>query len=121
MTPNGRLHLIADVRDLQIVDRDGEYCGIVDDVELEGKAGETLAIAAILVGPGAWRHRLPRAALWPVRWIAGSGIVRIAWSDVKTISSTVRLKRTAKELGLSRSEAKAGRLLPGKGGVDAPV
>lgn len=120
MKPSDRLNLVADLRDLQIEDSDGLNCGIVDDVEFDGKPGGALAIAAILVGPGAYDRRLPGWAAWLAGRIAGKTIVRIPWREVKSIGSIVHLARPAKELGLSRSEAKAGRPIAMLGGGDAP-
>lgn len=119
MTPQGRLHLAADVRDLQIVDCDGQYCGIVDDIEFEGKAGGELRVASILAGPGAWRGRLSKPVLWIAQRIAGKRMAHIAWSEVEHVTSVVRLARTAKALGLTREEDKAAALLPKIGSVDA--
>ena len=47
MKPTGSLRLAADLRDLQIVDADGFNCGIVDDIELDGRPGGRLTIAAL--------------------------------------------------------------------------
>jgi sporulation protein YlmC with PRC-barrel domain len=118
--PDDRLNLVADLRDLQIEDSDGLNCGIVDDVEFEGKPGGPLALAAILVGPGAYRRRLPGWASWLVGKVAGNGVVKVPWREVKSIGSIVRLARPAKQLGLARSEAKAGRPIAWLGGGDAP-
>lgn len=119
MTPNDRLHLAADVRDLQIVDRDDEYCGIVDDIELERNDRGELVVTALLVGPGAWRNRLAAPLLWLIRRIAGERIVRVPWSEVKHITSRVALDKTARELGLNRSEERAATLLPKIGAIGA--
>lgn len=118
MKPSGPLHLAADVRDLQIVDRDGACCGIVDDIEFAGRPGGKLALAAILVGPGAYRGRLPGWLYRPLTRLAGERIVRIPWKEVETIGSVVKLKRTAGALGLDRPERRAAAWLPG-GGDDA--
>lgn len=120
MKPGGPLHLAADVRDLQIVDRDGEYCGIVDDIEFKGRAGGKLSLAAILVGPGAYRGRLPFWLYRPLTRLIGDHVVRIPWKEVETIGSVVRLKRAAAALGLDRPERRAAAWLPG-GGDDAFV
>lgn len=120
MTPNGPLHLAADVRDLQIVDSDGHYCGVVDDVEFEGKAGKKLRLKAILVGPGAWRGRLPGWQAWLAARFAGTRIVRIPWRELETIGAVVRLKRSARALGLDGPERRAAAWLPG-GSDDAFV
>lgn len=119
MKPDGRLYLVADVRDLQIVDCNEENCGIVDDLELEGAPGGKLKVKAILVGPGAWRHRLPRWAAWLARRIAGDGLVHIKWGEVEAITSVVRLRRSAAELGLGEADRRLAAMLPKKGILDA--
>lgn len=114
--PDGNLKLVGEVRDLQIVDRDGIKCGIADDIELEGKPGGPLRIKAILVGPGAWAGRLPGWLLALTGRIAGRRVVRVPWSKVESIGSTIALSATAAELGLGVVERKAARLVP-KGGA----
>jgi sporulation protein YlmC with PRC-barrel domain len=121
MKPTGRMRLAADVRDLQIVDSQGGYCGIVDDIELDGKAGEALRPVALLVGPGAYRHRLGRIPLAIVHWIAGDRVVRVPWDEIEHITSVVTLRRTARELGLAKSEDRARKLLPRIGAMDEAV
>ena len=120
MKPTDSLQLAADVRDLQILDSDGEFCGIVDDLELEGRPGGELKLTAILVGPGAYRHRLPGWASWAICRVAGDGLVRVDWSEVETITSRVKLKRPADALGLATAEKKAARWLPRLRSGDAP-
>ena len=112
MKPDGRLTLVAQLRDLQIVDADGLNCGIVDDVAFDGKPGGLLRIDALLVGPGGYKQRLP--AWWQalVRRVAGDGCVRIPWPEVAAITSVVKLRRPAAELGLARGEGRARGLLP---------
>jgi len=121
MKPDGRLHLVADVRDLQIVDCDGENCGIVDDLAFVGGPGRKLELAAILVGPGTYHGRLPRWLAWLATRIAGDRIVRVPWKEIETIGSVLRLKRTASELGLGAAERRAAAWLPRVGGLDAPL
>ena len=116
----GRVRLLTQLRDVQIVDRDDHDCGIVDDVELEGGPGQGLRVAAILVGPGAYRTRLPRWAMQLVTLIAGDRIVRVPWGEVAYISSTVQLAQSARAYGLAEAEERARRLLPKIGGLDAP-
>ena len=121
MKPDGRLHLVADVRDLQIIDSEEENCGIVDDLEFEGAPGGKLKLAAILVGPGTYPGRLPRWVAWLATSIAGKHVVRVPWSEIETIGSRVRLKRPAEALGLGAAERRAAAILPKHGGLDAPV
>lgn len=116
MKPAGSLRLAADLRDLQIVDADGCNCGIVDDIELDGRAGAGLKIAALLVGPGAYRGRLPAWAAALATRLAGKHAVRVPWSAVAGITSVVRLNRSAGALGLGRAERRAERLLTKYGG-----
>ena len=115
--PGGPLKLVGEVRDLQIVDRDGLKCGIADDLELEGEPGGPLKIKAILVGPGAWTGRLPGWVLAIVGRIAGRQVVRVPWAKVHSIGSTIALSATAAELGLGAAERKAERLIPKRGAL----
>lgn len=117
MTPSGRVQLIGQLRDLQIVDADGLNCGIVDDVELEGKPGGPLRVKALLVGPGGYARRLPGWGLALVRLVAGAGCVRVPWAEVESIASVVKLRCKGGELGLARGEARARRFLPAVGAL----
>jgi sporulation protein YlmC with PRC-barrel domain len=115
--PSGPLKLVSGVRDLQIVDSEARNCGIVDDIELEGRPGGPLRIKGLVVGPGGYAKRLPGWWMSIVRLVAGSGAVRVPWEEVETIASAVRLRSKAEALGLARAEAKAERLLPRVGGL----
>ena len=91
------------VLDHQILDKNGRRCGNVDDIAIEGGAGETSEVVAILVGPGYWGAR----AGWIGRlagWIGGNGKVRVDWSEVERIDSAVRLKSDATTLGLGAGD-----------------
>ena len=91
------------VLDRQLLDKNGRRCGNVDDLAIEGGAGEVPEVVAILVGPGYWPQRaglVGRIA----GWIGGSRRVRVDWSDVSKIGSAVELKREATELGLGRGD-----------------
>jgi hypothetical protein len=112
---SGSLKLVAGVRDLQIVDCEDCNCGIVDDIELAGKPGGPLEVAALVVGPGGYSARLPGWAMRLVGWVAGRSAVKVPWDKVESATSVVRLTVTAKEAGLARAELRARRLLPGRG------
>jgi sporulation protein YlmC with PRC-barrel domain len=91
------------VLDHQILDCDGRRCGKVDDVEIEGGAGETARVSAILVGPGVW----PQRAGWLGRvasWVGGSYRVRVPWENVAGVEASVILRKPAQELGLGRGD-----------------
>ena len=53
MKATGRIKLVSQLLDLPLIDSDGNYCGIVDDIELDGAAGKKTRLAALLVAlPG---------------------------------------------------------------------
>ena len=91
------------VLDHQILDKNGRRCGNVDDIAIEGGAGETPEVVAILVGPGYWGAR----AGWIGRLagcIGGNGRVRVDWSEVEKVDSAVHLKNDATSLGLGAGD-----------------
>jgi sporulation protein YlmC with PRC-barrel domain len=98
------LKLLSEVRDLQIVDKDGRNCGICDDVELDGEPGKALTVSALLVGPGAYAHRLPRWAYRLAVLVAGNRTVRVPWQAIEKISGRIYLSVTAEAVGLRRTE-----------------
>jgi sporulation protein YlmC with PRC-barrel domain len=108
----GSLKLVSQLLDLPILDKDERWCGIVDDVELEGGAGKQTRVAALLVGPGAYSGRMPKFAYRIVRAIAGHRIVRVPSAEIADIGSAVRLKCSAEELGLHQTEDKARAWIP---------
>jgi sporulation protein YlmC with PRC-barrel domain len=114
MTPGGRIKLVSQLLDLPLLDSEGKYCGIVDDVELTGGPGKDLALKALLVGPGAYAGRLPAFAMAMVKTVAGDRITRVPMDKVRTISDSVHLDCPGRDLGLHRSEAAARRWLPRK-------
>lgn len=104
MKPNGALKLLAEVRDLQIVDKNGKNCGICDDIELEGGPGKPLKIKALLVGPGAYEGRIPKWLFWMVCKMAGSRVTKVPWGAVDKISARIFLNVTGEEVGLRKVE-----------------
>jgi hypothetical protein len=89
--------------DHQLLDSEGRRCGNVDDLALEGGPGEKLQVVEILSGPGVWRSRaglIGRVAAW----LGGGGVVRLPWEEVANVSSHVKLKKRAHELGLGRGD-----------------
>jgi sporulation protein YlmC with PRC-barrel domain len=91
------------VLDHQLLDKNGRRCGNVDDLEIEGGAGEAPRVVALLVGPGVW----PQRAGWIGKlasWIGGGGRVRIPWEDVVDIESHIQLRKTAEELKLGSGD-----------------
>jgi len=115
MTPQSPIKLVSELLDLPILDSDGKYCGVVDDVELAGT--RELKLKALLVGPGAYSGRLPGWAMGLVKLVAGDRITRVSMDRVRTIRGAVNLDCSGRELGLDRSEAAAERWIPHKGAM----
>jgi sporulation protein YlmC with PRC-barrel domain len=116
MRPTDPIKLVAELLDLPIEDKDGRYCGIVDDVELSGGGGKEMRIAALLVGPGAYEGRLPGWCYWLVRKIVGDRIARVDMGKVEQIRTVVRLNCSAEEAKLHRVENRVRGWIP-KGGA----
>lgn len=112
MTPDSPIKLVSELLDLPLFDMEGKYCGIVDDVELEGAAGKPLELKALLVGPGAYNGRLPEWAMWLVKLVAGDRVVRVPMEKVRSIGSAVHMECPGRNLGLHKSETAAGKWVP---------
>lgn len=103
------MDLVYRVLDEQLIDVDGRRCGRVDDLEFDGDLGKPPRLHAILSGSGTWHRRLPR----PLRalgerifgtGVAGRDVIRVPWEQVDDISSVIRLKAKAHELGLGQGD-----------------
>ena len=117
MTPDSPIKLVSELLDLPLLDSEGKYCGIVDDVELSGGPGKELKLKALLVGPGAYSGRLPGWAMWLAERIGGDRLVRVPMEKVRTIGSVVHLECPGRDLRLHRSEMVAGRFIPHGGAM----
>ena len=117
MTPQSPIKLVSELLDLPLLDSDGKYCGIVDDLDLSGGVGKELKLKALLVGPGAYSGRLPRWAMALVKLVAGEQLVRIPMDSVRRIDAVVHLDRPAGKLGLATVEAIAGKWIPHGGAL----
>jgi sporulation protein YlmC with PRC-barrel domain len=112
MRPGDSIKVVSELLDLPLLDVEGKYCGIVDDVELDGEAGKDLKLDALLVGPGAYEKRLPRWVMWLVTKIAGGRQTRVPMGKVRSIEAVVHLECPAGDLGLDKSENAAGKWIP---------
>jgi sporulation protein YlmC with PRC-barrel domain len=112
MRPTDPIKLVAELLDLPIQDRDGRWCGIVDDVELSGSVGKDARISALLVGSGAYRGRMPRWLFALSRHMIGDGTVRVPIAEVDTIGSSVQLKTAAAKLKLGAGDDKVRPWIP---------
>ena len=82
-----------------------------------GDVAENAArLKALLVGPGAYRTRLPAWAFWLVRQIAGDRLARVPVAQIETIGSAVQLKCRAEDVKLHAIENKVRRWIP-RGGA----
>jgi sporulation protein YlmC with PRC-barrel domain len=117
MKPSGDIKLVGQLLDLPIIDKDGNYSGVVDDIELDGAPGKQLRFTALLVGPGAYRGRLPKWAMWLVRRLVGDRITRVPIGEIAAIDSAVHLSGSADRLGLHKSEDAARAWVPRKGAM----
>ena len=116
MKPDDPIKLVSQLLDLPLVDRDGCYCGIVDDIELSGEAGKEARLRALLVGPGVYAGRMPGWMMALVRVVAGDRVTRVPVAEVESITSAVHLKKSGASLGLHKSEKAAAAWIP-KGGA----
>ena len=89
--------------DHQLLDCEGRRCGKVDDLAIEGGAGERAEVVAILVGPGVWRNRAGVIGSIAAR-LGGGDRTRIPWEEVAEVGADVRLKKRAAEYGLGRGD-----------------
>ena len=112
MRRDAPIKIVSQLLDLPLIDKDGRWCGVVDDVELDGTAGKETRIEALLVGPGAYKGRLPGWALWVVRKIAGDRIARVPWDQVDNIASAVHLRCGAEDVKLHRTEDEVRQWIP---------
>lgn len=117
MKPDGRIHLVSQLLDLPIIDKDERWCGIVDDVELEGAAGKETRVEALLVGPGAYAGRMPGWMFWLVRKIAGDRMARVPAAKIIEIGAVVKLSCAAQELQLHEIEDRAREWIPRRGAL----
>lgn len=112
MRRDSPIKIVSQLLDLPLIDKEGRWCGVVDDVELDGKAGKETRIGALLVGPGAYDGRLPGWALWLVRKIAGDRVARVPFDRVENIASAVHLNCRAEDVKLDLAEDEASRWIP---------
>src|SRR5207253_2832793 len=85
---SGEIDIGLQVLDRQLLDKNGRRCGNVDDLAIEGGAGEVPEVVAILVGPGYWPQRAGLIGKL-AGWIGGGRRVRVDWSEVGKVGSAV--------------------------------
>jgi len=113
LTERIEVDIALGILDHQLVDVNGVNCGKVDELEVTGLDGDSAEVVEILVGGNAWRTRGFLGRL--LARFAGDA-VHVPWSEVESVTSVVKLKRTAEELRLNRGDVRWARLvgkLPG--------
>jgi sporulation protein YlmC with PRC-barrel domain len=106
MRKEGDIYVVHRLLDEQICDSEGKRVGRVDDIELSGSPPR---VTALLVGEGLYPRRLPRSLARLARRISGpetwgANALRIPWEEVDDLSSTVKLRKKAEELGLGEGD-----------------
>ncbi len=97
------LHAGLDLLDRQIIDRDDELVGKVDDLELSNDKDEPPRVVALLLGPQAYGQRLGGRL---GNWIATTGAriagtrqpIRIPLEVVKDIGVSIKLSVSSADL-----------------------
>ncbi len=117
MKPTHRIKLISQLLDLPLIDSEGNYCGIVDDIELDGSPGKKTRLKALLVGPGAYSGRMPGWVMPLIRLIAGDRVTRIPVGKIESIKSFVQLGSKAEALGLNKAEDRVRAWIPRTGAL----
>lgn len=105
------LDIVRQVLDRQVVDANNVPCGKVDDVEVRGGAGSKLTVQAILIGNGAASERLPELARFITQKISGKRVVKVPWAEVSIITDHIKLKSTARDLGLDEAQSAAFKII----------
>jgi hypothetical protein len=102
------LDVVRMVLDHQLLDANYIECGKVEDVELSGGVGR-LEVTGLVTGPGAAAERLPGLLRGLAKRLLGARVTRVPWEEVLIITSQVKLKSRASNLGLATEEERAAR------------
>ena len=113
------LHLVRDVLDKQLVDREGRPFGKVDGIVLEVRDDAAPRVIALEVGAATRLGRLPR---WLTRWLgrgsARATSTRLPQASVVAVGREIYVAVDATQTAVWRVEAWLARLiarLPGGG------
>jgi hypothetical protein len=105
------LHLVHDVLDAQLIDRERRKVGRVDALMLEVEDGRPPRVAAICIGGPERARRVGRWALWlsralhAVARIENGGVSRVPFDAVRCISDTIEIDVDGRDLESGRLEA----------------
>ncbi|MFL5608767.1 MAG: hypothetical protein ACJ8AD_20090 [Gemmatimonadaceae bacterium] len=114
------LHLVHDVLDTQLVDREKRKVGRVDALMLELERGRPPRVSAICIGGperarriGRWALRLS-GALRSLARIERGGVSRVPFAAVRCISDTIEIDVDGRALESGRLEATLNRHVIGR-------
>ena len=114
------LHLVHDVLDAQLIDRQRQKIGRVDALMLELEAGHPPRVAAICIGGperarriGRWMVRLSQA-LRAIARIEHGGVSHVPFDAVRCISDSIEIDVDGRDLESDWLEAWLGRHVIGK-------
>ena len=111
------MHLVRDVLDSKVVDRNGREMGRVDGLVLEVIQGQPPRVAAIQLGPTILADRIHpvlgrcAAALEVIFGIHEGRPVRIPFEDVIDLSDHVKVDRAFGETAVAAVEQRLRRLI----------
>ena len=111
---------MGDIMDMQLESSDGRPSGRVADIEAELRDDGALVLTQLVVGPEALSGRVA-SRLRPLahRLLRGRFDHRIPVTEIEDVGPTVRLRGTAEDYGLGRSDRWIAehilRLIPGSG------
>jgi sporulation protein YlmC with PRC-barrel domain len=100
-----RLLVMGDIMDMQLETSDGRHVGRVADIEVELRDDGALALTHLVVGPEALSGRVA-SRLRPLAHLLLRGRFdhHIPVAEIEEVGPTVRLRGTAAEYGLDRSD-----------------
>ncbi len=111
MTAARVFHVVVELLDHQMIDRDGHLAGKVDDLELEVAPDGTATVRALLSGPGVLARRLGhrRYGDWRERMEStleppGERTTRIPLRHARRIDQAVHLDLPLEQLASTGSE-----------------
>lgn len=118
--PEKRLLAMGDIADEQLETRDRRYIGRVADLEAEWRDDGSLVLTGLVVGPQALVGRVASRLVPLARFILRDRFDHcIPMSEIEEMGTTIRLRGTAEEYPIARSERWIARhilrFIPGSG------
>jgi sporulation protein YlmC with PRC-barrel domain len=104
------LHLVHDVLDAQLIDRERRKVGRVDALMLQLEPGRPARVAAICIGGPERARRIARWVLWlsralrAIARVEGPGGSRVPFDAVRCIGDTIQIDVDGRDLESGRLE-----------------